>query len=181
MRLSMPHITRSARFACLLLATTLAACGFGLRANANYPFASLYSSTSPYSPLGMELQRQLPGSGPLVYMTAPAKANDAQVVLDVYGEQRKKTLLGGTIAGQAREFQLQLTLKFSLRTPQGRSIIPETTLTQQRTLSFDETLALAKEEEEAGLYRSMQVDLVKQIVRRLAALNAESIQEPPQE
>jgi LPS-assembly lipoprotein len=54
-------------------------------------------------------------------------------------------------------------------------------LTQQRTLSYDETLALAKEAEEAALYRSMQVTLVQQIVRRLAALDAESMQEPPQE
>jgi LPS-assembly lipoprotein len=182
MRFSLPHLPRTARWACLIwAATTLAACGFGLRASANYPFDSLYSSASPYSPLGMELQRQLPASGPLVYMTAPALPTDARVILDVYGEHRKKTYMGGTIAGQTREFQLQLTLKFLLRTPQGMSIIPETTLTQQRTLSYDETLALAKEAEEAALYRSMQVELVQQIVRRLAALDAESMQEPPQE
>jgi LPS-assembly lipoprotein len=162
----------------LVLCALLAGCGFGLRPSVDYPFQSLYSSTPHYSPLGMELRRQLPASGTLRYLTEPASPSEAEVVLDVYGEQRRKTALGVNAAGQAREFQLHLSLKFRLRTPEGRSIIPETTLTQQRTLSYDETLALAKEMEEASLYRSMQIDLVQQIVRRLAALDAESMQDP---
>ncbi|MGJ4748534.1 LPS assembly lipoprotein LptE, partial [Leptospira sp. SA-E8] len=101
------------------------------------------------------------------------------VVLDVYGEQRTKTVIGVNATGQAREFQLRLNLKFRLRAPQGkRDIIPETQLTQQRTLSYDETLALAKEAEEASLYRSMQAELVQQIVRRLAALDEKAMNPP---
>jgi LPS-assembly lipoprotein len=37
-------------------------------------------------------------------------------------------------------------------------------------MAFDETQVLAKESEEALLYRDMQADLVQQIMRRLAAL-----------
>jgi LPS-assembly lipoprotein len=37
-------------------------------------------------------------------------------------------------------------------------------------MSFDETQVLAKEAEEALLYRDMQGDLVQQIMRRLAAI-----------
>jgi LPS-assembly lipoprotein len=37
-------------------------------------------------------------------------------------------------------------------------------------MSFSETVALAKEAEEALLYRDMQADLVRQLMRRLAAL-----------
>ncbi|WP_431733217.1 LPS assembly lipoprotein LptE [Hylemonella gracilis] len=164
-----------------MLTALLAGCGFGLRPSVDYPFRTLYSSAPRYSPLGVELKRQLPASGPLVYLTEPAKPTDAQVVLDVYGELRKKTVIGVNATGQAREFQLNLTLKFRLRTPQGQIIIPETTLTQQRTMSYDETLALAKEAEEAALYRGMQIDLVQQIVRRLAALDAKTLETSSQE
>lgn len=161
------------------LAFILAGCGFGLRPAAHFPFQSLYSSAAPYSPIGMELRRQLPSSGTLTYLTEPAKPTEAQVVLDVYGEQRTKTVIGVNATGQAREFQLRLNLKFRLRVPQGkRDIIPETQLTQQRTLSYDETLALAKEAEEATLYRSMQAELVQQIVRRLAALDEKAMNPP---
>lgn len=171
----------AALLACFVLIALLAGCGFGLRPSVDYPFRTLYSSVPRYSPLGIELSRQLPASGPLVYLTEPAKPTDAQVVLDVYGELRKKTAIGVNATGQAREFQLTLTLKFRLRTPQGLTIIPETILTQQRTLSYDETLALAKEVEEASLYRSMQADLVQQIVRRLAALDAKALEAASQE
>jgi LPS-assembly lipoprotein len=37
-------------------------------------------------------------------------------------------------------------------------------------MAFDETQVLAKEAEEALLYRDMQTDLVQQIMRRLAAM-----------
>jgi LPS-assembly lipoprotein len=43
-------------------------------------------------------------------------------------------------------------------------------LLQQRDISYSETIALAKEAEEALLYRNMQTDLVQQLLRRLAAV-----------
>jgi LPS-assembly lipoprotein len=44
-----------------------------------------------------------------------------------------------------REFQLRTRLKFKLRTPQGKELIPETELLQQRDISFNESAVLAKE------------------------------------
>ena len=40
----------------------------------------------------------------------------------------------------------------------------------QRDMSFSESAVLAKEAEEALLYRNMQSDLVQQLVRRLASI-----------
>jgi len=40
----------------------------------------------------------------------------------------------------------------------------------QRDISFNESAVLAKETEEALLYRDMQSDIVQQILRRLAAV-----------
>jgi LPS-assembly lipoprotein len=80
--------------------------------------------------------------------------------------------VGLNATGQVREFQLRSRVRFRLRTPQGRELIPETELLQQRDISFSEAAALAKEAEEALLYRDMQSDLVQQLMRRLAALKA---------
>ncbi len=148
----------------------LAGCGFGLRQPTSYAFSSLYSSVAPNSPLGIELQRQLLAGGQLRYITDAAQIKDAEVLLDVYSEQRVKTVVGVSATGQVREFQLRLNLKFRLRTPLGKELIPETELVQQRTMSYSEAFALAKEAEEAMLYRNMQGDMVQQILRRLAAI-----------
>ncbi|MFZ5565459.1 MAG: LPS assembly lipoprotein LptE [Pseudomonadota bacterium] len=148
----------------------LAGCGFGLRQPASYAFSSLYSSVAPTSPLGIELQRQLQAGGQLRYITDAAQRKEAEVLLDVFGEQRTKTVVGVSATGQVREFQLRLNLKFRLRTQLGKELIPETELVQQRTMSYSEAFALSKEAEEAMLYRSIQGDMVQQIARRLAAV-----------
>lgn len=159
-------------FACLLCALLLAltGCGFGLRQPVSFAFSSLYSSVAPNSPLGIELKRQLQSSGELKYITEPERQQEAQAVLDIMSEQRVKTVVGVSATGQVREFQLRLILKFRLRTPLGKELIPETELVQQRSLSYDEAYALAKEVEETMLYRNMQSDMVQQILRRLAAV-----------
>ncbi len=154
---------------CVLL-LALAGCGFGLRQPYNFAFASLYSGVAPTSSIGLELRRQLRSSEQLEYITDAARQKEAQVVLDILSEQRVKTVVGVSATGQVREFQLRLTLKFRLRTPLGKELIPETELVQQRSLSYDEAFALAKEAEEALLYRNMQGDMVQQILRRLAAV-----------
>jgi LPS-assembly lipoprotein len=159
----------SAWLLCVLL-LTLAGCGFGLRQPAQYAFSSLYSSVAPNSPLGIELRRQLLAGGQLDYITEPERQKDAQVLLDVYSEQRIKTVVGVSATGQVREFQLRLILKFRLRSALGKELIPETELVQQRTMSYSEAFALSKEAEEVLLYRNMQGDMVQQILRRLAAV-----------
>jgi LPS-assembly lipoprotein len=59
-----------------------------------------------------------------------------------------------------------------MRTPQGRELIADTEITQQRDISFNESAVLAKEAEEALLYRDMQSDIVQQLLRRLAAVKS---------
>jgi LPS-assembly lipoprotein len=80
-------------------------------------------------------------------------------------------VVGLNAAGQVREFQLRIRFKFRLRTPGGREIIPDTEILQQRDISFNESAVLSKEPEEALLYRSMQNDIVQQLMRRLAVIS----------
>ncbi len=94
------------------------------------------------------------------------------VVLEMLGEQRQKVVVGVNAAGQVREFQLRSLVRFRLSTPRGRELISATELTQQRDISFNESAVLAKETEEALLFRDMQGDLVQQLMRRLSAVKA---------
>ena len=149
--------------------SVLAACGFQLRQAPNFAFGSIYIASN--SPLGRELKRSI-ASADGVRVIDSGALDAAQVVLDVLNEQREKVVVGLNASGQVREFQLRTRFKFRLRTPQGKELIPETELLQQRDISFNESVVLAKEAEEGLMYRDMQTDIVQQLMRRLAAVKA---------
>lgn len=157
----------------------LAACGFELRRAPEFSFKTLYSPLTETSPLGVELKRSLESGGNVRVISDPLQKENVDVILDVLSDQREKIVVGLTAAGQVREFQLRIRFKFRLRTPQGRDLIPDTEILQQRDISFNESAVLAKEAEEGLLYRDMQSDIVQQIMRRLATVKISEAQVPP--
>jgi LPS-assembly lipoprotein len=154
-----------------LAGLALPGCGFQLRQAPNFVFNTIYIGSAPGSTLGNELKRTISSSGAVTLAASPAP-EAAQVILDVLGDQREKVVVGLNASGQVREFQLRTRFRFKLRTPQGKELIPETELLQQRDISFTESAALAKEAEEQLLYRDMQTDIVQQLMRRLSALKS---------
>ena len=149
-------------------AAVLAGCGFRLRGVPEFGFQTMYLAASP-SLLARELQRTLEGSSAkLKVLRDPAAMPTAQTILDLLQEQQERVVVGLSASGQVRELQLRLRVKFRLRTPAGVEVIPETELLQERDISYNETIALAKEAEEALLYRTMRTDIVQQLLRRLA-------------
>lgn len=155
---------------CLAPVALLSACGFRLRGVPEFGFGSLYIAAPVGSPLARELQRTLEGSGsPLKVLREPAALPQAEAIMDLLQEQQERVVVGQNASGQVRELQLRLRIKFRLRTQDGVEMIPPTELLQQRDISYNETIALAKEAEEALLFRNMQTDLVQQLLRRLAA------------
>jgi LPS-assembly lipoprotein len=148
----------------VLGSVTLAACGFQLRGSTELPFSRIaLEGFAARSPLADELRRTLSQSAEVV--ATPAQA---QVVLHALTERRERSVVASTTAGQVRELQLRVRLEFRLTTPGGRELIPTTELLQTRDMSYSESVALAKEYEEAQLVRSMQTDIVGQLMRRLA-------------
>jgi LPS-assembly lipoprotein len=124
------------------------------------------------STLGIELKRTLAFNQNLRVITDAQQMMKSDVILDPLLDQRQKVVVATNAAGLVREFQLRLLFSFRLRTPQGKELIPLAELQQQRDVSFTESAILAKEAEEALLYRDMQSDIVQQIMRRLAAVRS---------
>jgi LPS-assembly lipoprotein len=154
----------------VLAGVLLAGCGFKLRGAFNYAFKTIAIQPNPGGAVASELRQSFGDTVQVLGRDAdPAKA---QVVLDVIQEQREKAVVGMSAAGQVREFQLRLRVKFRLRTPEGKELIPDTEILQQRDISFNESAVLAKEAEEGLLYRDMQSDIVQQLLRRLAAVRS---------
>jgi LPS-assembly lipoprotein len=146
----------------------LAGCGFKLRGSQIFTFNSIAILPSPGGPLAAELRRSFGGSVQVLPNDVPVA--QAQVIVDILQELREKTVVGTNSSGQVRELQLRIRLKFKVRTPQGKELLGDTEIVQRRDLSFNESAVLAKDAEEALLYRDMQSDLVQQLLRRLSAL-----------
>jgi LPS-assembly lipoprotein len=143
-----------------------AGCGFELRGSSTLPFRSIaLVGFAPRSPLADELRRTLAANVQLI--DAPARAD---VVFEALADRREKTVVASTAAGQVRELQLRVRLGFRLSTPKGKLLIEPTELLLERDLSYRESAALAKEQEETQLFRAMQSDIVQQVLRRLAAV-----------
>jgi len=56
----------------------LTGCGFQLRQTGDFPFKTLYTGFSTASPLGVELSRQLRGTGRIELLTEAKQAQQAQ-------------------------------------------------------------------------------------------------------
>ncbi|MBC7684483.1 MAG: hypothetical protein H7176_04555 [Bdellovibrionales bacterium] len=148
----------------------LSACGFQLRGSGdqyNMPFKSIYLAFDDTSALGTELRRNLRGGDKVDVVTDPARA---EARFEVMAENRGKSILSLNSQGRVREYLLTYTLVFRVRDAKGGELLGPTEITLKRPLTFNETQVLAKESEEALLYRDMQADLVQQILRRLAAV-----------
>lgn len=150
----------------LTLVLALGACGFHLRGPAQLPFETLYVQGGG-NQLGPDLQRYLRSGSNVSVTQTPG---EAQAVLVILGESREKRILSLTGGGRVGEFELYYRLSFRLHDGKGTELMPVQQLELKRTLSFSDVQVLAKEQEEAMLYRDMQSDAVQQVIRRLSAL-----------
>jgi LPS-assembly lipoprotein len=147
-------------------AVVLAGCGFELRKPPQMRFNAIaLQGFEAHSPMADELRRSLAG----VAQVVPGAAS-AQVVLESITDKRERVVVASTAAGQVRELQLRVRFKFRVATPSVRELLPPDELLQWRDMTYNETNALAKEQEEDQLYRAMQSDLVAQVMRRLSTV-----------
>lgn len=158
-------LSRRGLLAALSAALLSAGCGFQLRGSAEMPFRTLYAGFQPGSETGLEFARMMRGNSTRLV----DRPQDAQARLEVLGESREKEIVGFSSTGRPREHQLRLLFSFRLVDAGEEELIPPTQLVLHRDITTTDTQYVAKEQEEALLYRDMQRDLVQQLLRRLSA------------
>ena len=137
-----------------------------MRGQAGLPFETLYISAPAGHPIGAELKRAIrAGSSTRIV----DEAKDAQATLQIISAANEKHILSLSGGGKVREFELRYRVSFRLADAKGMTLIPTSEIALKRDFSFNDTQVLAKEAEEALLYKDIQTDAVQQIVRRLAA------------
>jgi LPS-assembly lipoprotein len=148
------------------LAGPLSGCGFQLRREPTLPFKRIaLSGFGARSTQAVALRRAIGADVEVV--ASPALAD---VVVVALAEAQERGVVGFTAAGQVREVQLRVKLRFRVLGRDGQEWLGPTELSQLRDMTYNETQALAKELEEARLVRDMETDIARQVVRQLSTL-----------
>jgi LPS-assembly lipoprotein len=150
----------------VVVALLLSACGFHLRGVFSLPFDTLYIAQPESSELRAVIKRNVEASTQTRVVT---DAKEAQATLSILNNDQQKNILSVNSAGKVREFQLVRTFIFRVQDSKGRDYIPTSTIRITREITFNDSAVLAKESEEALLWRDIQNDLVQQLLRRLGA------------
>ena len=152
---------------CLLLAS----CGFHLRGQAALPFESIYVQSGGPSAFANEFARAV-RAGSQTQVTDNPKA--ARVTLQIIAEGRERAILSLSGSGRVREITLRYRVSYRLYDQKNREHIAPSEILLRRDLSYSDTDVIAKEQEEALLFRDMQSDAVQQLVRRLQVTRIDS-------
>ena len=146
------------------LALMISACGFHLRGQATLPYSTLYVSGPSGTSLTRSLTRVLKSS----VVKIVERQEDAEVGLIILSDTREKSILSLSGAGRAQEYELRERVSFRIVTAKEPDA-PVSEIVTLRVISFNDAQVLAKESEEALLYRDMENDTVQQLLRRLQA------------
>lgn len=146
----------------------LSACDFHLRGHNRegyeYPFHSIYLKVPADTPFATELRLNLE----LNKLTLAPSAAQADLILDIISESTDKQIIALSGAGQVREYQLRYKVSLRAYDNNQDDWLRADEILLQRSLTFDDSQLLAKEQEEAALFSDMRSDVVQQVMRRLA-------------
>ena len=150
----------------LILAWAVSACGFQLRGAYSLPYESLYIGVPDISVVGAGLKRQIRASGSARLTDT---AQEAQATFLQTAEAKELIILSLSSAGRVREKRLRYRFGYRIVDNKGHDLVVPGMVELTRDLTYSDSDVLAKAQEEDLLWRDMENDLVRQLMRRLAA------------
>jgi LPS-assembly lipoprotein len=151
-----------------IIATALlvVSCGFQLRGDPALGVKALAVTAAGGSTVAADIRRALRGSSATSLAPTPETAG---AHLRLLQEARDKSVFTITGAGRVYEHQLRLIVRYELVRPgQDDPVIPPTEIEARRLITYSEAAPVAKEAEEALLFKDMQVELAGRILRQVA-------------
>jgi LPS-assembly lipoprotein len=146
----------------------LTSCGFHVRGHSNEPvqlaFQSVYLRTTNESPFVEDLRKALT----LNKVKVAETADEATITLEIISEATDKQILSLSAAGKVLEYELRYRVSMSAYDNQLVYWLPTAEVSMSRTMAYDDSQVLAKEQEQALIYKEMRTDAVAQVMRRLS-------------
>lgn len=145
----------------------LSGCGFKMRGQTELPFKAVYTNISPNSSFGIYIYRLLKASSPYTVMVK--HPSQADVILTQHSLERKQTEISLDADGNIEEYELNLTLLFSMTDAHGNNIIEPTTITATQLLPYDKNASAAKSAEMVLIYSGMEKSIADRLYRRFTS------------
>jgi len=147
------------------LIATLAACGFQLRGPGDIPFDSIFIEGNTLI-ISKDLKQYLSTSD-IKILPSP---DDAELRLELVGEENEKRILSISGEGTVNEFELYYRVHYRTKLADQATWSEVQTIESRRDFTFSDANVLAKQTEERQLNETMQKDVVNAIMRSLSAL-----------
>ena len=153
----------------VIIAAVLTGCGFHLRGtvSGNLPYKTFYIALPDTSEINVWLQRYIKASGNTEIVS---DAQNAEAIFQQVDDRRDKTILSVNAQGRVREYRLIRNYTFRVVNAKGQLLIAPNEINLIRDITYNDSAVLAKDLEEAMLWRDMNTDLVNQIMRRLSLI-----------
>jgi LPS-assembly lipoprotein len=156
------------------LASVIGCGGWYLRGQGEHqaPFQRVYiKSERPGGAVDIAVRRELFNRG----LTVVGQRNNADVVVELEDEKFERRILSvDPETGKVREIELGLAARFSVRTPDGRLLVPSEPLNWQLDYVFDEAALLGTVEQDVVV----QQDLAK-IAATTLVFRLQTVELPP--
>ncbi|HEX5208101.1 MAG TPA: LPS assembly lipoprotein LptE [Steroidobacteraceae bacterium] len=168
---SRPAAERSAgRWLLATAVVLLAGCGFHLEGHVPLPQpirAPYIQALDEQSDFVQSLRREMLISG-----AHPVDTPDrASAVVDILDDAVTRRVLSVSAQNRPTEYQVTYTVRFRVTGGGGKELLAPQQVVTVRSYSFDESLLLAKEHEEAILQQAMGQDLADIVMRRLSRVS----------
>lgn len=150
-------------YLCLLALVT--SCGFQLRGAANIAFDNIFIQGST-----LTISKNLVKSLELNDVKVLPSADNADLLLELMGEESEKRILSLSGSGLVNEFELFYRVHYRTRQAGAALWSPVQTIEARRDFSYSDANLLAKQGEEKRLNENMQADVLSNLMRRLSAL-----------
>jgi LPS-assembly lipoprotein len=108
-------------------------------------------------------------------------AKDAELVLEIISEQNARQVLSYNGAGQITAYRIISRVVFRAFDPNGIELIPESDIYLTRDIDFNQSNIQAFDQQVADFVKNMRMDIVSQLMRRLASIKKLPAKQTPSE
>ena len=143
----------------------LMSCGFHMRGVTDVAFSTVFIQGNTLV-ISKNLKKSLNTSG----VTVLDSATNAELLLEMVGEESEKRILSLAGGGTVNEFELFYRVHYRTKVADAATWSPVQTVEARRDFTYSDANLLAKQDEEKRLNDNMRSDVISSILRRLAAL-----------
>jgi LPS-assembly lipoprotein len=161
----------------ILAMGALSACGWRLRGKVDLPYKNILISGN----LTQELRDDLDMMFRVNDIQIVKNAKDAELVLEIISEQNARQVLSYNAAGQITAYRIISRIVFRAFDQNGIELMPESDIYLTRDIDFNQSNVQAFDQQVADFVKMIRIDIVTQLMRRLASIKKPPTKQTPSE